>query len=217
MQNQTTLPMDDQATAPKVIAFEEIIDGVPLETCCKTSFGVERANPGQNDVSLGVWGIYTIPEIEAVLRDMKLVQAALDAAMSKDVTDDSEGAGNFDALFEDAAAGLTEFYPLLKVQVFVAGMKSLVREQFVASGNNQSDYVAIRDCLEKLLSDGAVMTSEQYVATRGCYCPNCGSEEMDNSSVQIDAGDAWQPMTCLECGATWNDVFKLIGYGELDA
>ncbi len=43
-----------------------------------------------------------------------------------------------------------------------------------------------------------------------CNCPHCGSEDVEGGSV------AWQSITCNECGATWNDVYKLMGFSELE-
>ena len=65
----------------------------------------------------------------------------------------------------------------------------------------------------------AVLTSLEYVQKQGLVCPvkACGSDN-------IVAGDSWdetttmyyQDVACLDCGATWTDHFRLIGYGELE-
>lgn len=61
------------------------------------------------------------------------------------------------------------------------------------------------------------MTNEQYVAAGGCKCPVCGSESITGGPVEVDAGTAWQPITCGDCHANWNDVYNLVGYAELEA
>lgn len=68
--------------AQKRVEIADIIGTVPLETSDPSAFGVERANPGQNDVTRHMSGHYTILELEACLKDARLVQAALDAAMN---------------------------------------------------------------------------------------------------------------------------------------
>lgn len=60
------------------------------------------------------------------------------------------------------------------------------------------------------------MTDEEYVANRGCKCPVCGSTEISGGPVTVDAGSALQEIVCDACHAAWNDVYKLIGYGELE-
>jgi len=33
--------------------------------------------------------------------------------------------------------------------------------------------------------------------------------------VETDDGSAWQEMICFECNATWQDIYKLVGYDNL--
>ena len=59
------------------------------------------------------------------------------------------------------------------------------------------------------------MTTKEYMDNGACKCPVCHSEDIEGGSVEIDAGQAWQPMACNDCTATWNDVYKLTGFDEL--
>ena len=60
------------------------------------------------------------------------------------------------------------------------------------------------------------MSSHKYCAQRGLVCPQCRSEQIEApNGVEIDAGTARQEMGCLDCGATWEDVYTLIGYDNL--
>lgn len=59
------------------------------------------------------------------------------------------------------------------------------------------------------------MTDEQYVAKGGCQCPVCGSGDISGGPVEVDAGTAWQEIFCSACQASWNDMYKLVGYGDL--
>ena len=60
-----------------------------------------------------------------------------------------------------------------------------------------------------------IMTVLQYMTNGACKCPVCHSEEIEGGPIEIDAGQAWQPMSCNACPATWNDVYKLTGFSEL--
>lgn len=63
----------------KRVIIADVIDSVPIDTVDPEGFGIERANPGQQDVTLRMSGVYTHQEVEACLRDMKAVQRAVDA------------------------------------------------------------------------------------------------------------------------------------------
>ena len=47
------------------------------------------------------------------------------------------------------------------------------------------------------------------------HCPCCGSDEIEgsiaihSSSIDIDAGGAWQSVSCCDCGAEWHDIYTL--------
>lgn len=60
------------------------------------------------------------------------------------------------------------------------------------------------------------LTDDQYVAVDGLKCPNCHKDTIEGDSWNSEAGHAWQDCSCLTCGATWNDTYKLIGYDDLD-
>lgn len=60
------------------------------------------------------------------------------------------------------------------------------------------------------------LTDKQYVGKGGCVCPVCQSEDISGEHIEVDAGGAWQEINCGNCGATWNDVYKLVGYSELE-
>lgn len=60
------------------------------------------------------------------------------------------------------------------------------------------------------------LTDEQYVAKGGGVCPVCKSTQIEGGSIQVDGPGAWQGVRCLECEATWNDLYALKGYAELE-
>lgn len=58
------------------------------------------------------------------------------------------------------------------------------------------------------------LTSKQYLEEGGGKCPNCHSSNITADVVQVDA-EAWAEVTCDDCKATWQDVYKLMGYDNL--
>jgi len=58
----------------------------------------------------------------------------------------------------------------------------------------------------------AILTAEQkqkYMESRGSICPFCGSTDISGGSVNIEAAQAWQNVSCNDCGETWRDVYTL--------
>ena len=58
------------------------------------------------------------------------------------------------------------------------------------------------------------MSKEQYLKNPN-VCPVCQSQEITGGETNVDSDSAWQEVSCNLCHATWNDVYKLIGYSEL--
>lgn len=60
------------------------------------------------------------------------------------------------------------------------------------------------------------LTPKEYAEENGgLRCPLCGSENLEGSNIQVDAGIAWQNIICEDCEANWSDIYKLIGYSNL--
>lgn len=59
------------------------------------------------------------------------------------------------------------------------------------------------------------MSQEEYVKKRGLQCPNCASDQLEGDSVEIDAGIAWQKVSCLDCDSSWTDCYDLTGFNQL--
>jgi hypothetical protein len=58
---------------------------------------------------------------------------------------------------------------------------------------------------------------ENYLATGGSACPVCGSTSCTGTGgVEIDTGGAWQNIECEDCGATWQDQYKLTRLEDLE-
>jgi C4-type Zn-finger protein len=47
-------------------------------------------------------------------------------------------------------------------------------------------------------------------------CPVCASSDIEAKEMEIpDGASTYQPCECHNCGATWNDVWALVGYDNL--
>lgn len=49
---------------------------------------------------------------------------------------------------------------------------------------------------------------KKYLSKSHC-CLNCGSENIEGGHVDVDAGGATQDISCIDCNATWTDLYKL--------
>jgi hypothetical protein len=50
-----------------------------------------------------------------------------------------------------------------------------------------------------------------YLRSSGGYCPSCGSNIIEGSFVDIENGHAYQKISCNNCDAVWDDIYKLAG------
>ena len=62
----------------------------------------------------------------------------------------------------------------------------------------------------------AELNSKEYAEKGGLYCPACKSEDIEGYGAFFDIGIAWQNCKCAACGAEWQDVYKLVGYNNLE-
>lgn len=44
------------------------------------------------------------------------------------------------------------------------------------------------------------------------YCPVCASEEIQGNDTDHVFDELHVEMFCMDCDATWNNIFKLAGY-----
>ena len=56
---------------------------------------------------------------------------------------------------------------------------------------------------------------KQYLKSE-TTCPYCGGQDITGSSVEVEAGGAYQTITCEECGKSWLDIYKLVDIQEID-
>lgn len=49
---------------------------------------------------------------------------------------------------------------------------------------------------------------KKYMEDGGVACPFCGCEDIEGSQVEIDAGFAFQKISCTKCEKTWIDYYS---------
>jgi len=59
------------------------------------------------------------------------------------------------------------------------------------------------------------MTAREFVVHNN-QCPRCRSEEVEWGDINVEGQSTFQDATCLECGARFYTVSRLVGYGWLD-
>ncbi len=77
--------------------------------------------------------------------------------------------------------------------------------------------------IKNLLKDGQEVPAidkrqNDYVAGNGCFCPNCGSRNIEaNVALETDGLTAWGRVGCSQCESTWQDQYNLVGFSDLEA
>lgn len=51
-------------------------------------------------------------------------------------------------------------------------------------------------------------TQEEYIEDSG-ECPRCGSDEIEGEEITIENGQAFQDVSCFQCGLRWQDQYLL--------
>lgn len=61
------------------------------------------------------------------------------------------------------------------------------------------------------------MTDMEYARGGWSTCPRCKQAEVDAyGRMEVDGNEAWQMVECKACGFEYEDVFRLIGYREVE-
>jgi hypothetical protein len=42
---------------------------------------------------------------------------------------------------------------------------------------------------------------------QGAECPECASDQLDYDNFDFESGKVWQRVMCLDCEATWDDIY----------
>ncbi len=48
-------------------------------------------------------------------------------------------------------------------------------------------------------------------------CPKCQSEEIEGGSFDSSGSEAWQKVGCVDCDATWREVYEFSRHENLKA
>lgn len=50
----------------------------------------------------------------------------------------------------------------------------------------------------------------------GGNCPSCNSADIEGGDLDYEGDEHSQIVNCLNCGSSWKDIYKLVGYVELE-
>jgi transposase-like protein len=59
--------------------------------------------------------------------------------------------------------------------------------------------------------------AKHYLEQHGLVCPFCGSRDIEEGSMDFDAGEIAQRISCHECSERWTDVYKLAAVADADS
>ena len=60
------------------------------------------------------------------------------------------------------------------------------------------------------------MNIKGYIQCGGEWCLFCGGDDIEGGSFTVEAGVAWQGMSCNGCDATWLNYYTLDRVGLVD-
>jgi formate dehydrogenase maturation protein FdhE len=59
--------------------------------------------------------------------------------------------------------------------------------------------------------------AKEYLEQHGLACPICGSWDIAGGSMDFEAGEIAQRISCHKCGEIWTDVYKLAAVANSDS
>jgi hypothetical protein len=59
--------------------------------------------------------------------------------------------------------------------------------------------------------------AKKYLEQRGLACPFCGSWDIEGGSMNFEAGEIAQGISCHACNEQWTDVYKLAAVADPDS
>jgi formate dehydrogenase maturation protein FdhE len=62
-----------------------------------------------------------------------------------------------------------------------------------------------------------VKQAKKYLEQRGSVCPFCGSWDIEGGSMDFEAGEIAQRISCHKCNERWTDVYKLAAVVDSDS
>ena len=59
--------------------------------------------------------------------------------------------------------------------------------------------------------------AKEYLEQHGLVCPFCGFWSIEGGSMDFDAGEIAQRISCHNCGERWTDIYKLAAVADSDS
>ncbi len=85
---------------------------------------------------------------------------------------------------------------------------------FTQHSSNHVEYEA--DLVSAPNGTKTCTREQKYLLNGGGKCPSCESGDIEGGSLETDGNEVHQGVTCLDCGATWEDRYKLDGVSSPD-
>src|SRR5208283_354446 len=93
--------------------------------------------------------------------------------------------------------------------------------RFIERKVSRSIPITLLGSLQRLKSSGrkrqmiSRAKRREYIKAGGSFCINCGGGNISAGRVESEGREAWQPVQCYDCYSKWNDIFRLIGVGDI--
>ena len=88
-----------------------------------------------------------------------------------------------------------------------------------SNGGDESERKALRKVVEQITGTAEFVTrlsSEQYAARKGNYCPRCLSMMLAASAfAPPENGVTEREIRCRSCAANWMELYRVEGYRDL--
>jgi hypothetical protein len=62
-----------------------------------------------------------------------------------------------------------------------------------------------------------IKQAKKYLEQRGIICFFCGSWDIEGGSMDFEAGEIAQRISCHECDEEWTDIYKLVAVSDSDS
>ncbi len=59
--------------------------------------------------------------------------------------------------------------------------------------------------------------AKKYLEHRGLACPSCGPRDIEGGSMNFEAGEIAQKISCHKCDEQWTDVYKLVAVADAES
>lgn len=60
------------------------------------------------------------------------------------------------------------------------------------------------------------MNKKERDLVENSQCPFCKSHQIEGDHVHVEAGEAWQEVSCLDCDRIWSEIYTLSYIEEIE-